>query len=145
MNRKHLRVLEPGENPYAKTRPLETGDGGGNDSDMRERLAKLEAILPSLASKGDIGELRADFERGQKENRAWMLATVLALFAGILGAGGLVLTALKPSNSAASQAAPAAPAPQPIIIQIPPQLQPEVPAPAPAAAATQEASPTSKH
>lgn len=115
---------------------VEKGGGGGNDEGMRERLARLEAILPSLASKGDIGELRADFERGQKENRAWMLATVLALFAGILGAGGLVLSALKTGNSSPAPSPVSAPAvPQPIIIQIPPQTQAAAPAPPPLAPA----------
>ncbi|WDM65304.1 hypothetical protein [Stenotrophomonas forensis] len=92
---------------------------------MHERVAKLETVVANLATKVDIEALRADIERGQKENRAWMLATVLALFAGILGAGGLVLTALKPSS--AQQSAVMA-APQPIIIQIPPQPQGVAPA-----------------
>lgn len=101
-------------------------DNGGDpphDGGMEARLSKLEAIIPTLATKADMEGLRADFEKGQKENRAWMLATVLALFAGIMGAGGLVLSAAKSAGPAAT------PQPAPIIIQVPAQAQPQNPAP----------------
>jgi len=66
------------------------------------RLTKLETIIPTLATKADMeklrsdmnkamGDLHTDFERGQKENRAWMLGTVLALFVGIVGTGSFFL------------------------------------------------------
>ncbi|GEM_PF-1412398 len=121
----------PPESNSGATQPHVNDEGGGGgggsvyDAPMHERVAKLETVVASLATKVDIEALRADIERGQKENRAWMLATVLALFAGILGAGGLVLTALKPSSA---QPSAVTTAPQPIIIQIPPP--PQVPAPA---------------
>ncbi|MDC7963932.1 hypothetical protein PRA13_09015 [Xylella fastidiosa] len=100
---------------------------------MEARIVQLETIIPTLATKADVeslradlnksagelradltksaGELRADFEKAQKENRTWMLATVIALFAGILGVGGFVVSSIKGSY----QALPAQSAP--IIIQ----------------------------
>jgi len=67
------------------------------------RIMNIEAIIPTLATKADLERLRADmtkamgsmhtdFERGQKENRAWMLGTVLALFVGIVGAGSYFMS-----------------------------------------------------
>jgi len=63
----------------------------------------IEAIIPTLATKADLERLRADmtkamgdmhldFKRDQKENRAWMLGTVLALFVGIVGAGSYFMS-----------------------------------------------------
>ncbi|MDD0928115.1 hypothetical protein LOD59_10875 [Xylella fastidiosa subsp. multiplex] len=83
-------------------------------ADLNKSAGELRADLNKSA-----GELRADFEKAQKENRTWMLATVLALFAGILGVGGFVVSSIKGSY----QALPAQSAP--IIIQVPAQaLQP---------------------
>ncbi|NMR14040.1 hypothetical protein HJ467_10625 [Xylella fastidiosa] len=83
-------------------------------ADLNKSAGELRADLNKSA-----GELRADFEKAQKENRTWMLATVLALFAGILGVGGFVVSSIKGSY----QALPAQSAP--IIIQLPAQaLQP---------------------
>jgi hypothetical protein len=83
-------------------------------ADLNKSAGELRADLNKSA-----GELRADFEKAQKENRTWMLATVLALFAGILGVGGFVVSTIKGSY----QALPAQSAP--IIIQVPAQaLQP---------------------
>ncbi|MDC6410213.1 hypothetical protein [Xylella fastidiosa] len=83
-------------------------------ADLNKSAGELRADLNKSA-----GELRADFEKAQKENRTWMLATVIALFAGILGVGGFVVSSIKRSY----QALPAQSAP--IIIQVPAQaLQP---------------------
>jgi len=70
---------------------------------LETRIMSIEAIIPTLATKADLERLRADmtkamgsmhtdFERGQKENRAWMLGTVLALFVGIVGAGSYFMS-----------------------------------------------------
>jgi len=99
---------------------------------MEQRITTLEALIPSLATRSDlnasvgalhvdferlradvnktIGDMRTDFERGQKENRAWMLGTVLALFVGILGAGSLFVSVSGKQGSAPQ------PQPQPIVI-----------------------------
>nr|WP_230956780.1 hypothetical protein [Xylella fastidiosa] len=119
--------------PVATTMP--------HDASMEARIVQLETIIPTLATKADVeslradlnksagelradlnksaGELRADFEKAQKENRTWMLATVIGLFAGILGVGGFVVGSIKGSYQALPAQSP------PIIIQVPAQaLQP---------------------
>jgi len=54
--------------------------------EMEHRMTAVEAILPTLVTKAEfnkaIGDLQTNIEKGQKENRAWMLATVLGLVAG---------------------------------------------------------------
>jgi len=54
--------------------------------EMEHRMTAVEAILPTLVTKAEfnkaIGDLQTHIEKGQKENRAWMLATVLGLVAG---------------------------------------------------------------
>jgi hypothetical protein len=65
---------------------------------MDTRITKLEVVLPMLATKADLeslraslahslGDIKTEFERGQKENRAWMLTTTLALFIGVVTLG----------------------------------------------------------
>jgi len=49
--------------------------------EMEHRMTAVESILPTLATKADVEKVRVDVEKGQKENRAWMLGTVLALVA----------------------------------------------------------------
>lgn len=97
------------------------GGGASDDGGMRERLARLEALLPTLATRSDVAELRTEIERGQKENRAWMLATVLGLFVGILAVGSFFFSGLKLPPASAAQ--------PPIIITVPAQPPPD-PAPA---------------
>lgn len=121
------------------TTPLETDGGGGNSGGMNERVARLEerldSTLPNLATKADLGELKAEIEKGQKENRAWMLATVIALFLGILAVGNFMASALKATpNTPPPQAAQAPTALQPIVISVPIQTPPVAPPAAPAAA-----------
>jgi len=72
------------------------------------RITRIEAIIPTLATKADLEGLRADFEKGQKENRAWMLGTVLALFVGIVGAGSYFMSGInqQPIIQPAAQQAP---------------------------------------
>ena len=48
------------------------------DEDHNSRLARVEAILPTLATKADMEALRADIAR-------WTLATVIGLFIGFSG------------------------------------------------------------
>jgi hypothetical protein len=95
---------------------VDSGGDGPHDGDMRERVASLEGrldtLIPTLATKGDMGELRADI-------KAWMLGTVLVLIVGLAsiifamtGSINSQLTALKPSPPAQNLT-------QPIIIQVP--------------------------
>lgn len=61
----------------------------GAEGYMAERISKVEAILPTLATKADIGEVRADLHKADASTKAWMVATVISLF---LGFCGLILT-----------------------------------------------------
>ena len=96
---------------------LGTAKSGGPpyDGDMEHRVTALETrldtILPTLATKADIGELRAEF-------KGWTLTTALTIvgtmLAGFIGIASLI----------AKQ--PSAPSSQPIIINVP-AAQPAAP------------------
>jgi len=61
--------------------------------EMEHRMTAVEAILPTLVTKAEfnkaIGDLQTNIEKGQKENRAWMLATVLGMMVSF---GGIVFS-----------------------------------------------------
>ena len=46
-----------------------------------ERLTAIEAILPHLATKADIGDLRVDMEKLQSSLIKWFIGTWLATIA----------------------------------------------------------------
>lgn len=82
---------------------------------METRVTKLEVILPMLATKADLeslraslahslGDIKTDVERGQKENRAWMLTTVLAMFVGVVTLGTFLSRNLEPRLTPSSAA-----------------------------------------
>jgi len=50
----------------------------GIENEFIEFKARVEAILPTLATKADVEAMRADITR-------WMLATVIGLFIGFSG------------------------------------------------------------
>jgi hypothetical protein len=85
------------------------------DNSLTALEARFDTILPTLATKADIAELRGDFHRMDASNTRWIVATVISLF---LGFAGLFLVV---SNSN-KRSAPAAQS-TPIIIQVP-QLAP---------------------
>jgi hypothetical protein len=85
------------------------------EDDWKKFAARIEAIMPTLATRADMEALRADVAR-------WTLATVIGLF---IGFGGLFLAmsnSLKPSAPAGIQPQ------QPIVIVVP---APPAPPPAP--------------
>lgn len=107
-----------------------TADGGEPPNDgsrMEDRLKKIEALIPTLATKADV-------EKGFHDLVKWVVGTA---FVGM----GLALTIMTfvLNNAVPKQPVPPAPAaqviqapvPQPIIIQIPPQPQAVAPAKAP--------------
>jgi hypothetical protein len=57
---------------------------------MRERLAALEAILPTLATKADIASIGQKIVETDVAIKNWMIATIVSLLFGI---GALVFTA----------------------------------------------------
>ena len=52
-----------------------------NPQKNSERLTAIEAILPHLATKADIGDLRVDMERMQSSLIKWFIGTWLATIA----------------------------------------------------------------
>jgi hypothetical protein len=104
--------------------PFDQGGGGGDDRQVDRRLTILEtrwdAVIPTLATKGDLSDMALK-----------IIGSMIA--AGALSLGILVFVI----NRAAPP--PSAPAVQPIIIQIPvapapvQQVAPTAPIPAPAA------------
>lgn len=77
--------------------------GGGNDGGMdRERIARIEAIIPTLATKADLQELRgdmksqmqelrADFHKSQHEMMKWFLGVAIALGAVLVSLGSVAV------------------------------------------------------
>lgn len=72
--------------------PGQTPSAASNGARVGERLAAMEArwdaILPTLATKADIAEVRAEIHKGIVETQRWMIATIIGLF---IGFGGLFL------------------------------------------------------
>lgn len=99
---------------------------GPHDPGMDARLAKLEAVVPTLATKADMEGVRADLHKMDASIVRWMIATVLTLF---LGFAGLFFTMQSSINGALDRAASqvkqqqaVAPAPA-VTIQLPPTMQ----------------------
>jgi hypothetical protein len=83
------------------------------EDDWKSFAARIDAILPTLATKADLSGLRADMEAMRADVARWTLATVIGLF---IGFGGLFLAmsnSLKPSAPTGMQTQ------QPIVIVVP--------------------------
>ena len=89
------------------------GNGGGDD--METRLAKIEVIIPTLATKADVADVRTDIHKAESSHVKWSIGIGIAVV-------GLIITYLNLSKAPPSTA----PQPQPIVIQLP---QPVVSAP----------------
>lgn len=103
--------------------------GGGDppqDSSMDARLAKLEAQVTTLATKADV-------EKGFHDLVKWVVGTALVGIGMALTIMTFVLNNAVPKAPAAISAPQAAPAPSPIIIQMPapPQAEHQGQAPGP--------------
>lgn len=103
---------------------------GPHDPGMDARLAKLEAVVPTLATKADMEGVRADLHKMDASIVRWMIATVLTLF---LGFAGLFFTMQSSINGALDRAASqvkqqqaVAPAPT-VTIQLPSATQLSLP------------------
>ena len=58
------------------------------EASISNRLTGVEAVIPHLATKADIGELRVDIERMQNSLIKWFIGTWLAtvtILVAILG------------------------------------------------------------
>lgn len=70
-SRRHMSLVhsrDAAEPP--KPPPLDQPPPGGHDGGMEARVARLEAVLPTLAAKSDVAELRADMRIGFADLRA---------------------------------------------------------------------------
>jgi hypothetical protein len=104
---------------------LEGGEEPPYDGHMEHRVTALETrldtILPTLANKADLTEVKGEVQKVGADLHKWMLATVLTVI-------GTMLAALIGLNQIANKSAQSAQQ-QPIIINVPtPQA---APAPAP--------------
>lgn len=92
-----------------------------HDDDMDSRLTALETrfdtILPTLATKSDLAELRAEVHKMSSEVKGWFIATAIVVVVAMFTIANVMLSHVK------NQAAPAA-SPAPIIIQVPTQVPP---------------------
>ena len=80
---------------------------------MEARFVALETILPTLATKTAMADVRGDLHKMDASIKAWMVATIIGLFLGFSGLVFTAFTGLKPPAQAAAQA--------PIVIQVPAQ------------------------
>lgn len=96
------------------SRGLADGQEPPQDGGMEARVAKLEAIIPTLATKADVADLRSDFHKSTNDLIKWIVGTAfvgIALFITIMA---FVLNNAVPKASTAGPVQPA-----PIVIQVP--------------------------
>jgi hypothetical protein len=60
---------------------------------MCARLDRIVAILPTIAAKADVNELRADILKAIATARVWMIVTMIGLFVGFLALLAVTRTA----------------------------------------------------
>lgn len=107
-------------------RGLDGGGGPPHDGDMEKRIAQLEALVPTLATKADV-------EKASHDVTKWVVGTMVG-GVGIF----IVLMTFVLNNAIPKQQSPQ-PASSPVIIQVPAQTatpatlapQPAPPAPTP--------------
>lgn len=115
--------------------PTDSRRSDGDNEDMEARVKALEEAVKNLPTKADFAELRADIAKGQadmhkaiSDNHRWTHGALIGIgtiaTAGILGVISTIWSMGKPS------AAPAAPQPSPIIINLP-SATPAASSPAP--------------
>lgn len=79
--------------------------GGGDGEDMEPRLTALETrldtILPTLATKSDIGETRAAIAEAKSDIIKWLSGAVFAAIAILLSAMFFLAGRVAPPNSQA--------------------------------------------
>lgn len=108
--------------------PIDPLGGGGNNGGMDARLAKLEAIIPTLATKEDVVKLRGETKEGFADVRAEMHRNASDIIKWVVGTAGVIAVgAVTIMTFVLNNAAPKAP-----IAQAQPPIIINVPAPAPA-------------
>ncbi|TGY32527.1 hypothetical protein [Stenotrophomonas maltophilia] len=109
-----------------RSRMLAGGGGSGDDRAMEARLKALEVLVPTLATKDDVGDVRSDFQKGVNDLIKWIVGTAFVGMAMFITIMAFVLNNAVPK----AVSAPAA-QPQPIVIQLPAQFERPAPSPAP--------------
>ena len=118
----------PKELPPRPGQGVDNGSGGGDDGNMEHRLTALETrldtILPTLATKADIGDIRADVHKISSDISRWTLATMVTIVGTMVAALIGINQINKPSTVTAQPS-------QPIVIyaQPAPQISPPIPNP----------------
>ncbi len=82
--------------------------------ETERRLTAIETLMPTLATKTDVAEVRADLHQMDASVKTWMLGTVITIIGAMLAAIFGVAQTFKNSAPQAQIAAPA-----PIIINMP--------------------------
>jgi hypothetical protein len=109
--------------------PIDVNGGDHSNVDHEKRITAIETLMPTLATKTDMAEMRADFHGMDASIKTWMIATILGLFFGFAGLFFAMNNSLH---------APATPSPTlaPIVIQLSgASVQHSLPEPLPGAAA----------
>lgn len=128
MNVSHLRPANEGASAFSHRGPnsVEKGGGGGHDGGMEARVAKLEAVVPTLATKSDVEAVRADLHKVSSEMKGWFVATAVLVLVGLSTIANIMISNVR-SLADKGSATPTAAAPY--IIQVP--AAPAQPPPAP--------------
>lgn len=125
-----LERLSRGNSRLGSMSDLAANGGPPHDGEMEDRILKLEAIIPTLATKADV-------EKGFHDLVKWVVGTALVGIGLALTIMTFVLNNAVPKQPPAPAPAPQfiqAPAPQPIVIQLPPDSSgPTTTSPPPAA------------
>lgn len=109
-----------GEVTTMNPRTMQRSTGGdtpttGDDS-MEARVAKLEAILPTLATKADVADVRGELRAAIAESKSSIITWGSTL---IVGAAVATITILAILINRISPPTPATPAPQVIVVPMP--------------------------
>lgn len=85
-----------------------------DDTAMESRLAKLEGITPTLATKSDVEAVRADLHKVSSEMKGWFIATAVLVLVGLFTIANIMVGTVR-SYSERGVSSP----PPPIVIQFP--------------------------
>lgn len=97
---------------------VDNGGGPPHNEDMEKRLTKLETqfetVIPTLATKSDMADMRAEMHKGFSDMVKWIVGTAIVM----AGAGITIMTFVL-NNATPKAPAPPASQPVPIVITIP--------------------------
>jgi hypothetical protein len=93
-----------------------SGEPPGGD-DLAVRVAKIEAVLPMMATKADISDTKAAIAESKSDVIKWLAGLIFAAVALILSVTAFMLNRALPVATQIPQ--------QPIVIQIPSQVVPQ--------------------